>query len=439
MKRYETNINNNTHMKISKVTLVDKPSNLEWNIINIYPTMEKQQWLGLGGSLTESAAFNLLQLSPIKRNQVIKMYFHKNGLNYNFLRLPIGSNDFCLNHYENLETNDISKINFTREEKYLIPILTQIFKINIPQIIASPWSPPEIYKENKYCFNGDKLLKDYYGDYAKYLVHTINYYNNKKIKINYLTIQNEPFAKQRWESCYFTLDEQKEFIYNYLIPELKSSDCQILLWDHNKDNLIKVFKNLYMDNPLIGGVAYHWYTGTHEKNLSTVRKLMPNKLLINTEACCGYSSYSIKEYLSKAEYYLMNILSDIECGSNAFVDWNMILDFNGGPTHANNPCAAPIILDEKGKNYIITPIYQYLKQFSSTIENNSFIIETDVYRKDLFCVSCKNNSEINIIILNIMGYDMEFNLVIENKYFSDKISAHSVLSYTISQSELDFN
>lgn len=166
---------------------------------------------------------------------------------------------------------------------------------------------------------------------------------------------------------------------------------------------------------------------------------MPNKLLINTEACCGYSSYSIKEYLSKAEYYLMNILSDIECGSNAFVDWNMILDFNGGPTHANNPCAAPIMLDEKGKNYIITPIYQYLKHFSSTIENNSFIIETDVYRKDLFCVSCKNNSEINIIILNIMDYDMEFNLVIENKYFSDKICAHSVLSYTISLSELDFN
>ena len=78
------------------------------------------------------------------------------------------------------------------------------------------------------------------------------------------------------------------------------------------------------------------------------------KLVLNDKTEIKYFNnlYSIKEYLSKAEYYLMNILSDIECGSNAFVDWNMILDFNGGPTHANNPCAAPIILDEKGKNYI---------------------------------------------------------------------------------------
>ena len=35
-----------------------------------------------------------------------------------------------------------------------------------------------------------------------------------------LTVQNEPMAKQTWESCTFTAEDERDFIKNYLGPTL---------------------------------------------------------------------------------------------------------------------------------------------------------------------------------------------------------------------------
>ena len=115
------------------------------------------------------------------------------------------------------------------------------------------------------------------------------------INIKYLTMQNEPMASQKWESCCFTLDEQKDFTYNYLLPKL--NNISLFLWDHNKEDLYNVVNNLYKENNKVLGIAYHWYTGTHSTNLKLIHKEYPNLLLMHSEGCCGFSNYNEKEWV----------------------------------------------------------------------------------------------------------------------------------------------
>ena len=55
-----------------------------------------------------------------------------------------------------------------------------------------------------------------------------------------LTVQNEPMANQRWESCIFTAEEERDFIKKYLGPTLQKEGMagkKLIAWDHNRDQM----------------------------------------------------------------------------------------------------------------------------------------------------------------------------------------------------------
>lgn len=76
-------------------------------------------------------------------------------------------------------------------------------------------------KTNQSLYSGGKLIKKYYKTWANYLVKYIKAYEKEKIYISYITIQNEPNAKQIWESCIYTPEEEIDFAVNYLYPAFK--------------------------------------------------------------------------------------------------------------------------------------------------------------------------------------------------------------------------
>ena len=236
-------------------------------------------------------------------------------------------------------------------------------------------------------------------------------------------MQNEPIARQRWESCVFKLSNQKDFIYNYLLNKLDNT--KLLLWDHNKDNLFNIINELYLDNDKIGGFAFHYYTGSNFDEIKKLREKYPNKLLINTEMCSGYSKYDEIKWIRSAEYYLTDIIGDMNNGVNAYLDWNILLDEFGGPTYKNNPVKSASI--RVNDSYIKSPIYYYLYHISHFIDN-SIIIETK-NNTNLKVVSLKTNNKIITIIMNKSNYDIEYNLVINNKNIFDKINKHSIITY----------
>ena len=68
------------------------------------------------------------------------------------------------------------------------------------------------------------------------------------------------------------------------------------------------------------GIAFHWYTGGHFDSLETLHHLFPTLLLFHTH-------FKPQDELFNAEMYAYEIMEDFNHGVNAFIDWNLVLDF----------------------------------------------------------------------------------------------------------------
>ena len=414
IKKYVTDILSNKIFHEENIFFF-KGIDIENSIINIHPEIEYQDWLGLGGALTNSTIYNLDKLDKNLQEEILYSYFKE--LNYSFLRLPIGSTDFSVNSNED----------YSKDFEKNVQIIQKIKRICDIEIIATPWSPPARFKNNSSLYGGN-LLKNFYNDYANYLIKFIDDYAFFNINIDYLCPQNEPFAKQLWESCTYNLDDLKDFIYINLIPKLKNT--KVMLWEHNKDNLYNIISSLYEPNSKIKAVGFHWYTGAFFEELDLIRKQYSNLLLFETEMCCGYSKYNKRKWIIDSEYYLTEIIGGLHHSLNAFIDLNLLLDFKGGPNHKRNFCKSPIILNKKSKDIIKTPIFYYLKHLG--IAGKAKRVATSNYSRDctLQIVALKNE-KLYITVLNRGNLKKDINIRIGTNVIKDKINKHSVITYEV--------
>ena len=338
VSKIETNQKENRFLyKYEDMECKYKLNNENKNLIILYPEIIYQKILGFGGAFSESSSYIITKFKENTQNEFIKDYFSEDGLAYNFARVQINSSDFSLETYSYLDNKnkDLSNFDMSRDEKYIIPAINLAQNVN-PDIkfIASPWSPPAFMKDNNSMYNGGKLLNTYKQLWADYLIKYIQIYQKNNININYITVQNEPESLKEWESCNYSAKDETSFIENYLYPTLKfyKINTKILVWDNNKERIIYRINDMYK-NPnisnLISGVAYHYYTGDHFNNLRLLKNLCPELLLIHTEGSIPYSKPNKKDELIDAEIYAHDIIGDLNNGSNAYIDWNLVLDSSG--------------------------------------------------------------------------------------------------------------
>ena len=427
MKKITTDINNNIVLEEESFNNSDIISD---NTIIINKDDVICKWLGLGSAITEASGYNYSKLSDVLKKELINDLYSKDKLNLNIGRLPIGSCDFSLDSYSYAYNSDLSDFSIEKDKAYIIPMLRDIYDYKKISLISSPWSPPAFMKNNNSLLHGGKLKKEYYELYAKYLRLYIDAYKEEGFEINYITMQNEPFAKQKWESCVFSLKEQNDFINNYLINELESTNTNIILWDHNREKINKQIRELYINNNRIGGVGLHWYTGAYYNNILELHQNYPDLLIFNTEMCCGYSRYNYNDWLNDAEEYLKDIISCMNSGVSAYLDWNVFLNSEGGPSHIKNPVKSPIILTEEEDNYIKTPIYYYLTHISKYIDKDYEIIKIN-NNSDLYVVCAKKDDNIVIIILNTTNNDINYNIKLDNNKIYDCINSRSIVTFVI--------
>lgn len=441
--KIETNIKRNMFLhKTSKIKLHDITNKLETQRINIYSEIKFQEILGFGGALTSSSGYVLSNLDENLCNKIIEEYFSSNGLNYCFCRLPIGSSDFSPKSYSYSYKKDLSDFSIEEDEKYIIPFIkkAQEYCLNL-QFLATPWSPPSFMKNNKTLKFGGKLLDKYKDLYANYLIKYILEYKKNNININYITTQNEPNAMQVWESCIYSAHEESEFIKKYLYPKLKEQNLstKILIWDHNKDNILYRVLDTISDseiNSYISGFAFHWYTGTHFENIKLLHDLFPNKLIFQTEGCTGYSNFKPEDELFNAELYASEIIGDLNSGTNTFIDWNIVLDYNGGPNHKKNYCNSPIMINNENSDYIKTPSFYYIAQFSKYIKPGARRIAFSRFTEKLDVIAFQNpNNSVIIVLLNRNDYNIEYNLCYKNQFIHDNMDSHAIVTFIIDGDE----
>lgn len=424
----------------SKKEYSAKPVDDCMHVINVYPEVCYQSFRGFGGAFTEAAAHNYATLSLEQKKNIMKDYFSKEGLAYNFGRLHMNSCDFALGNYDYIKEGDDLLLSFDikHDFKEIIPMITDAQSVSENQIefLVSPWSPPAFFKTNGEMNHGGSLKKEYYQAWANYFVRFIQEYEKAGISIGYLTVQNEPQAVQTWDSCIYTAKEEGVFVRDYLYPTLQKeglSNVKIFVWDHNKEEAYNRIRETVADASVekcIAGAAIHWYTGDHFESIELMKKQYPHMEVFFTEGCVEYSRFADSGEVQKAEMYAHDMIGNLNAGISASMDWNLILDDKGGPNHVGNFCAAPIMCNPSNDTYEKRLMYYYIGHFSRYIQSRAVKIGTTKYTDKLEVTGfCNPNGERVIVILNKTDQEIPITIREEGLGVETNLQPHTIKTF----------
>lgn len=438
----------NTDLRLSKTgtkEFVKAQQPLESEIsVFVNPNKTFQNLLGIGGAITDASAEVFDQLPKNKKAEFLKAYFDENdGIGYSLTRIPIHSCDFSSGSftYVSDDDKDLKTFNIDHDREYRIPLIKQsIAAAGELLLYASPWSPPAFMKDNNNMLQGGKLLPEYYASWALYFTKFIKAYENENIPVWGVTIQNEPMAVQRWESCIFTAEEERDFLKNYLGPIMEEQglgDKKIVVWDHNRD-LITNRANTIFDDPdaakYAWGIGFHWYEtwaggDPMFDNLGNIKESYPTKNLLFTEGCVEGFKAEKYHFWPNAERYGHSMINDFNEGTVGWTDWNILLNHNGGPNHVGNYCFAPIHADTNSGELIYTPTYYYIGHFSKFIKPGAVRVSTTSSRSILESTSFKNtNNSMVTVVMNRTDHEITYNLKVGDGSTSLVIEPHAIQS-----------
>ena len=402
--------------------------------ITIDPNIKFQKHLGFGGALTDAACISFNYLNKENKEKYLKAYFSKEGLNYNLLRYPLGSCDFSTHNYHYLNNGDINSLSIDCD-KDRIAMYKEIAKYqNDLTVFAAPWSPPSFMKTNGDMNHGGKLKEEYYELYAEMLAKSVSLLKEEGLKIKEINTQNEPLAKQVWDSCIYTAKEEAKFVNDYLLKAINKynlKDLSIGVWDHNRDCLIKRVDETFSSSLKPSQVQYlcfHWYSNKDFEQLDYIHNKYPNLHPVMTEGCVELlldknKDKSIGDF-AHAERYIHQMINDFNHWCEGYIDWNLSLDDMGGPNHVGNYCEAPIMIDKNG-NMKCMYSYYAIGHFAKFVQPGAYRIETRT-NSDIEMVAYQNpDNSIAIVLYN----PTEKSLTINNPFATN--GSFSLLPHAI--------
>ena len=364
------------------------------------------------------------------------------------------------------------------------------------RIIASAWTAPPWMKnietwyippspENNWQGDGGWLKPEYVSTYADYLLKYLDAYGRAGVQIWGLTPVNEPHGNGgHWESLRFSPDSQNDFVKHHLGPRLRRSEhsaTRLLIYDQNRDGL-EDWANIILADPQsanhVYGVAVHWYSSTfkvYEHAFDRVHARFPQSTIIHTEGCIdnlgnaapagiedpirfkesgwfnndafwwnanatdwAYSaSWAGPDAADHPIYtpvhrYARDIIVSLDHWVSGWVDWNIVLDKDGGPNHAGNFCGAPIMIDTTTQEVYYTPIFYVLAQFSRTIRPGDKAVQTRRTLEGLdsdalhACATINKDALLSVQLLNTTRNSIAYKLQIADRYTAITIPANSV-------------
>lgn len=414
------------------------------NEISVFVNTKKefQTFMGIGGAITDASAEVFAQLSEENQERVLDAYYSSEGINYKLIRTSIHSADFGSGSFTYIDEGDASLESFSiaHDQEFRLPMIKRaIDKIGNDYVFyASPWSPPAFMKTNNNMLQGGKLLPEYRQTWADYYVRFIDAYEAEGVHVWGMTVQNEPMAVQRWESCIYTAEEERDFVRDYLGPTLEKEglgDKNIVIWDHNRDLISHRANTVFEDAEAakyIWGIGFHWYetwAGGDPKwdNLGNIKESYPEVNLLFTEGCQeGFDSRHYQRW-SNAERYGASMINDFNAGTVGWTDWNVLLNEKGGPNHVNNMCFAPIHADTQKDELIFTPSYYYIGHFSKFIQPGAKRVSTTTSHTKLIATTFVNaNGQHVSVVMNESDDEVAYNFIVAEKQLKVIIAAHAI-------------
>jgi glucosylceramidase len=266
--------------------------------IEVDPKTAYQTIDGFGFTLTGGSAGHIARMGPAARAALLKELFATDGagLGVSYLRVSIGASDLDerVFSYDDLPPGEVdpglTRFSLAPDRAALIPVLKAILKIAPDlKVMGSPWSPPAWMKTNNSPVGGS-LKPGFYGAYARYFVKYVQGMRAEGVRVDAVTVQNEPLHPGNNPSLLMRAPEQAGFVKNHLGPAFKRAglDTRIVIYDHNCDR--PEYPLSVLGDPearrYVDGTAFHLYAGKIGA-MSAVHEAHPDKNVYFTEQWVG--------------------------------------------------------------------------------------------------------------------------------------------------------
>lgn len=99
--------------------------------------------------------------------------------------------------------------------------------------------------------------------------------------------------------------------------------------------------------------------------------------------------------------YATDIIGCLNNWVDGWVDWNMVLDRQGGPNWFKNWCVAPVIVDPDKDEVYFTPLYYVMAHFSKFMRPGAVKVGCEINHKEVMATAVKNpDGSIVIAVFN---------------------------------------
>jgi glucosylceramidase len=423
----------NTDHRISRTAqpgfkLLPQPVEGEISVF-VDPARTFQSFMGIGAALTDASAEVYAKLPEAQRREFMTAYYDREkGIGYSLARTNIHSCDFSSGSYTYVQDGDqsLSSFSIDHDRPYRLPFIKDAIRAAGGQLplYASPWSPPAYMKTNNSMLQGGKLKPEFAQTWANYYVKFIQSYEKEGIPVWGISLQNEPMATQRWESCIYTAEEERDFLKNHLGPTMHKAGFaskKIIVWDHNRDLMVHRANVIFSDKDAAKyawGMGFHWYedwSGGQPmfQNVGIVHNTFPDVNLMFTEGCGERFDFNKLQEWYLGERYGRSMINDFNNGTVGWTDWNILLDENGGPNHVQNFCFAPVHADTRTGKLIYTNAYYYIGHFSKFIRPGARRINSAASRSQLLTTAFLNKDKSTaVVVMNTSDKPVTYNLCI---------------------------
>ncbi|OCB71770.1 glycoside hydrolase family 30 protein [Flavobacterium glycines] len=387
--------------------------------IIIYPDKKVQKMDGFGACFNEMGYEALLSLDEKTRQNIITDFFTKEGMNFNFCRMPLGSNDYSLSYYsynDVYEDFDMVNFNIDRDRYILIPYI-KMAKAKNPnlKIWASPWTPPAWMKVNNHYAMGKyndampidnkgkfirnnatafKMEERYLQAYALYFSKFVQAYAKEGIDVSIVQVQNEPVYQPQWQSCTWRPEDIAYYVGNFLGPQFQKDGLKTEIWlgtvNTSNPNFTRTVLNDEKASQYIKGVGFQWDA---KHTVATLHKEYPGYKIMQTESECGNGENNWKS----AEYTWSLMQQYIANGASSYMYWNMILDETGKSTWGWKQNML-IAVNKETKEVKYNPEYYLMKHLSHYVLPDAYRLETSGGKDHLAFVN--PNGEVVLLLMN---------------------------------------
>jgi glucosylceramidase len=399
-----------------------------------------QQMEGFGGAFTEAAASTWLGLSPEQRESVLRAYFDPvTGHGYSLCRVHMNSCDFAFGNYAHADLPgdiDLQHFSIDRDRKALLPFILEAQRVagQPLNLLVSPWSPPGWMKSNGQMNEGGKLLAEFRRTWARCYVRFIEEYEKSGLQVWGVSVQNEPAAVQRWDSCIYSAEEERDFVRDYLGPELVAAGMahvRIVIWDHNRDLMVERAGVVYNDTDAakyVWGTGFHWYGEDHFDHVQLLHDAWPDKKLLFTEGCQEGGPHLGSWDLG--ERYARSMINDLNRWTVGWIDWNLLLDDTGGPNHVSNFCSAPILVNKMNDALMHQSSYYYIGHLARFIKLGARRVLCAATRQDLECTAFLNpDGSTACVVMNRTEEAISFRLKIASESAEVRLPPRSIATF----------